>query len=126
MKKLTNELLEKYKSFKDITDNKLDDVFSFVIETTVDRVLDYCNLELIDWPKQLNNTVVLMVDDFIDGKNINKSDDQINAEAIKSVKEGDVTVTRETVAERAKLMAGNQSLILNYRSTLNKYRKLRR
>ena len=122
---LIKELVTKYKNFKGITNNKLDGALSFVVETTVYRILDYCNLDLTEWPIGLNNTVVLIVDQFMDAENIGKTEKEISDQSVKSVKTGDVTVTRETAAERSKSMLTNKSLLNDHRRSLNRYRKLR-
>lgn len=122
---LIEELVTKYKNFKGITDNKLDGALNFAVETTIYRVLDYCNLDLTEWPIGLNNTVVLIVDQFMDAENIGKTEKEISDQSVKSVKTGDVTVTRETAAERSKSMLTNKSLLNDHRRSLNRYRKLR-
>lgn len=122
---LIEKLVIKYKNFKGIADDKLDGALNFAVETIIYRILDYCNLDLTEWPIGLNNTVILIVDQFIDAENIGKSEKEINDQSVKSITAGDVAVTRETAAERSKSLLANNNLLNDHKRSLNRYRKLR-
>lgn len=120
MGELTATLLEKLKKVKGISDNESDDVFSFAIETAVNDILDYCHIR--ELPERLYNTAVLMAIDIINEASIAAS---VEGEA-KDIKEGDMSITRETKLDVLKAMSELPSFTRNYKRTLNSYRQLAR
>ncbi|MEY8370128.1 hypothetical protein AAK938_01315 [Aerococcaceae bacterium 50-4] len=116
-------LLIQFKQLKGITDDNSDDVFLFAIETAINDILIYCNLDILDWPIGLNHTAVLMALD-----NYNQATMSINFDSnggeFKTLKEGDFSITTETKAEAFKAIASGNSLAKNYKAKLNHYRKL--
>lgn len=127
MEDLKKELLKKLKLQKGIieTDTSQDDVFLFALETAIFEILGYCNLEFDEWPEQLNNTVVLMAIDYLNEAEI------INLVAanegeVKSLTEGDFSISKETRAESFQKMQQSAGFARNYLRILNRYRKLAR
>ena len=124
MEELQNKLLEKLKELKGVDDDKSDDVFLFAIETSINDVLIYCNVGIDEWPVGLNNTVIMMAIDLI-----NESSYSFNADAsegeVKSLTEGDFSISKETKAEAYQKMASAPTFSRNYRRKLNAFRRLR-
>lgn len=124
MDELQKELLEKLKKLKGVDDDKSDDVFLFALETSINDVLIYCNVSIDEWPVGLNNTVIMMAIDLI-----NESSYSFNADAsegeVKSLTEGDFSISKETKAEAYQKMASAHTFSRNYRRKLNAFRRLR-
>lgn len=124
MEELQNKLLEKLKELKGVDDDKLDDVFLFAIEISINDVLIYCNVGIDEWPVGLNNTVIMMAIDLI-----NESSYSFNADAsegeVKSLTEGDFSISKETKAEAYQKMTSAPTFSRNYRRKLNAFRRLR-
>ncbi|EMW5595868.1 hypothetical protein [Enterococcus faecalis] len=127
MEKLTERLLDKFKKAKGITDeeNSSDDVFSFAIETVINDVLNYCHFSVEEWPEGIDNTVVLMTIDLLNETaltfNISESDGEV-----KSITEGDFSISKETKAEAYQKIMSAPSFSKNYKRTLNNFRRLKR
>lgn len=121
---LKTELLIRLKELKVVTDNNLDDLFLFAIETAVVDILNYCNLDILEWPIGLDNTAVLMALDNYNQANVSINLDSKDGGEVKSLSEGDFSITTETKAEAYKAMATAPSMAKNYKAKLNRYRKL--
>lgn len=121
---LKAELLKRLKELKVVEDNSLDDLFLFAIETAVVDILGYCNLDILEWPIGLDNTAVLMALDNYNQANVSINLDSKDGGEVKSLSEGDFSITTETKAEAYKAMAAAPSMAKNYKAKLNRYRKL--
>lgn len=105
----------------------IDPLVKFAMERVADEVVIYCNLDnRFDIDPLLYSTIALMAVDYIDSSSAGVSDDEMEADSIKSITEGDVTVTRETYAQRMRTIATTPSVLKDYRGTLNKFRRLKR
>lgn len=107
----------------------IDPLAEFAIESVFDEVINYCNFnDHNEVPDQLLNTMSLMAIDYLNSisSTAGKSDQEIEDGSIKSVKEGDVTVTRLSLAEQLKIIASIPSPIGNYKRNLNGFRRLKR
>lgn len=121
---LKAELLIRLKELKVVEDNSLDGLFLFAIETAVVDILNYCNLDILEWPLGLDNTAVLMALDNYNQANVSINLDSKDGGEVKSLSEGDFSITTETKAEVYKAMAAAPSMAKNYKAKLNRYRKL--
>ena len=89
-------LLGKYNTLNEVDSDESDVVVDFALETAIYHILDYCNIDLPgDWPVALDNVAVLMTDDFVSQDDRNKTAEELEKGSIKSVKQGDVKVSRE-------------------------------
>jgi len=102
MNELKNRLLVQLKKLKGIDGNETDDVFLFALETAIYDVLNYCHLDIEDWPEAIDNTTILMTIDLINEASfIFKADASAEGE-VKSLTEGDFSISRETKADAYK------------------------
>lgn len=122
---LKARLLEKLNKLKGVTDTKSDDVFSFAIETAIFDVLNYCHFGIEDWPLELDNTTILMAIDNINETSFSLSADSVGGE-VKSLTEGDFSISKETKAEAYQKIMQAPSFARNYSRTLNSFRRLAR
>ena len=116
MDELQARLLEKLKKLKGIADTKSDDVFSFAIETAIFDVLNYCQVGIEDWPIELDNTTILMAVDNINETSFSLSADGAEGE-VKSLTEGDFSISKETKAEAYQKIMQAPSFARNYSRT---------
>ncbi|EAC8001186.1 hypothetical protein QLI93_001602 [Listeria monocytogenes] len=123
MDELKQRLLEKLKKLKGINDNKSDDVFLFALETAIYDVLNYCHFAVEEWPEALDNTTILMTVDLINETSYSFNATEAEAE-VKSLSEGDFSITKETAAEAYQKMMSIPSFSRHYKRNLNSYRKL--
>lgn len=107
-------MLEKVKALLNLKDNTRDELLSFYIDLIRDEVLNYCNLE--DVPKKLENLIIKILLDFYT-KNIASNDKNV-----KSIKRGDTEITYQDENKNAILI---QDFLMNYRTQLNCFRRLR-
>ena len=120
-------LLGKYNTLNEVDSDESDVVVDFALETAIYHILDYCNIDLPgDWPVALDNVAVLMTDDFVSQDDRNKTAEELEKGSIKSVKQGDVTVSRELESERMHRIATTPNVFKNYTKTLNRHRRLKR
>lgn len=124
MEDLKTRLLEKLKKLKGIADEKSDDVFLFALEAAIYDVLDYCNITVDRWPDALDNKTVLMAIDIINETNFTFNATESEGE-VKSLSEGEFSISKETKAEAYQKMMSVPSFSRNYARTLNKYRCMR-
>lgn len=125
MKDLTKRLIEKMKKLKGVSDTDSDDVFLFALETAIQDVLNYCHIEIEEWPEALDNTTVLMAIDLINESSYTFNADKAEGET-KSLSEGDFSISMETKAEAYQKMMQTPSFARNYARNLNSFRKLAR
>lgn len=127
MEDLKERLLDRYNEFKGVGDDAQDVVVGFALETAIYHVLDYCNIDLPgNWPMALDNVVILMVDDFVSSSDHNKTAEELEKGSIKSITQGDVSVSRELDSERMHRLASISNPFKNYTKTLNRHRRLKR
>lgn len=124
MDALQEKMLTKLKLLKGITDDKLDDIFKFSIETALSDVLTYCHLSVDDFPELLISTVILMAIDLINETTLTVNAD-VSEGDVKSLTEGDFSMTKETKAEAYQKIMMAPSFAKNYKRQLNAFRKLR-
>lgn len=125
MNDIKERLLTKYKKLYEV-DDSFDDVIDFSVETVVQDILIYCNLEEKDYPVQLDNTALLMIKDLLDETNMLLTSEEQADASIKSLTEGDFTITRETKAEAVQKMSQADSFCKKYTRYLNRFRKIAR
>lgn len=126
MDELQNRLLAELKKIKGIDGDGTDDVFLFALKTAIYDVLNYCHIEIEDWPKALDSTTILMTIDLINEASfIFKADAEAEGE-VKSLTEGDFSISRETKADAYKKIMSAPSFARNYRRNLNSFRRLAR
>ncbi|EHA4031108.1 hypothetical protein JKN53_000088 [Enterococcus faecalis] len=127
MDELKKRLLEKLKKAKGIANEvtSSDDVFSFAIETAIYDVLNYCHFSIEEWPTEIDNTVILMVIDLLNETSLTLNASETESE-VKSLTEGDFSISKETKAEAYQKIMSAPSFSKNYKRTLNNFRRLKR
>lgn len=124
MEELKERILKKLKELKGIDDDGSNDVFLFAIETVIQDILNYCHFEIEDWPVALDNTTVLMSIDLINETDFFLKAAEAEGE-MKSLSEGDFSITKETRAEAYQKMMQLPSFSRSYFRILNQFRRLR-
>lgn len=127
MDELKKRLADEIKKLKGIADTELDDVFSFAIDTAIFDVLNYCHIEVADWPEALDNTAVMMAIDVVNMTcfaSALQSDDA--GGDVRTLTEGDFTISKETKAEAYQKIMTAPSFAKNYRRNLNRFRRTAR
>lgn len=109
------ERLKKLLGFSREDDSK-DTILEFILEDVEEIVKNYCNISVI--PKELNSTILRMAVDMY--KNESLGSEEIALGSISSISEGDTSVSYRSSASEFK-----ESLLKDYKSQLNRYRKLR-
>ncbi|HBG1527052.1 phage head-tail connector protein [Clostridioides difficile] len=109
------ERLKKLLGFSREDDSK-DTILEFILEDVEEMVKNYCNVPTI--PEQLNNTILRMAIDMYKNESLGSED--IALGSISSISEGDTSVSYRSSASEFK-----ESLLKDYKSQLNRYRKLR-
>lgn len=114
---LENEKLNKLKSLLgiELTDISKDVILEFTLEDVEETIKNHCNIDEI--PTGLNNTIMRMSMDLY--KNENLGDESIAIGSISSISEGDTSTNFRSSASEFK-----DSLLKDYKSQLNKYRKV--
>lgn len=109
--------LEKLKKLLGMTleDDSKDFLLEFALEDVEQIVKGYCNIKEV--PKELNNTILKMSMDLYRNENLGEEESSLGS--ISSITEGDTTVSYRSAASEFK-----DTLIKDYKSQLNKYRKL--
>lgn len=104
-------------SLVEITGGSFSDaVYRFALNTAVDTVLNYCNIDAV--PKELENTVVRMAADILRFGQYGKKGGSIPV-SVTSVSVGDTSTSYTPLTALQE-----QSLINNYKRQLNRYRKV--
>ena len=109
------ERLKKLLGFSREDDSK-DTILEFILEDVEEMVKNYCNVPTI--PEQLNSTILRMAIDMYKNESLGSED--IALGSISSISEGDTSVSYRSSASEVK-----ESLLKDYKSQLNRYRKLR-
>lgn len=99
-----------------------DFALEFILEDIENRVLDYCHIEEI--PERLVNTCYRMAMDVYRNENVGSEESASTNIGIKSISEGDTTVSYGEVDGGKSTTNYMDSLLKNYVSQLNRYRKL--
>lgn len=109
--------LEKLKKIlgMSLEDNSKDFLLEFTLEDIEQIVKDYCHIK--DIPKELNTTVLKMAIDLYRNENLGEEESSLGS--ISSITEGDTSISYRSAASEFK-----DTLIKDYKSQLNKYRKL--
>lgn len=114
---LENEKLNQLKGRLGIvvTDISKDDNLLFAIEDAEETIKGYCNIAEI--PEGLNTTVIRMAMELY--RNENLGDEEIALGSVSSISEGSTSTSFRSSSSEFK-----DSLLKDYKSRLNKYRKL--
>lgn len=99
------ERIEKLKMLLGIEGNEEDELLNFLLESTEQKILNYCNLD--ELPTELENVLVEMAARFYN------SPDGIAT----SIKVGDTSVNYSTVKDE-------QNIIHDYKAQLHRFRRL--
>lgn len=91
-------------------------ILEFILEDVEEIVKNYCNVSVI--PEGLNSTVLRMTIDMYKNESLGSED--IALGSISSISEGDTSVSYRSSASEFK-----ESLLKDYKSQLNRYRKIR-
>lgn len=127
MDELKKRLADKLKELKGITDTELDDVFSFAIDTAIFDVLNYCHIEVTEWPEALDNTAVMMAVDVVNVTSFASALQSDDAGGdVRTLTEGDFSISKETKAEAYQKIMTAPSFAKNYRRNLNRFRRTAR
>lgn len=126
MEQIVDQLMPKIKTLlgedTKFTDNQLD----FALEATIETVLTYCHLDVLDWPIGLNNTAILMTIDTLNENDRNLS--MVGSEGgvdVKSITEGDFRIEHQSKTDFYKAMTSiAPTMTRNYAMKLNNFRKL--
>lgn len=126
MEQIVDQLMPKLKILlgdgSKFTDNQLD----FALEATIETVLTYCHLDVLDWPIGLNNTAILMTIDTLNenARNLAMADGERGGD-VKAITEGDFRIEHQSKTDFYKAMTSiAPTMIRNYAMKLNSYRKL--
>ena len=88
-------------------------------------MLNYCHFSIEEWPKEIDNTVILMVIDLLNETSLTLNASETEGE-VKSLTEGDFSISKETKAEAYQKIMSAPSFSKNYKRTLNNFRRLKR
>lgn len=126
MEQIVDQLMPKLKSLLG-SDSKATDIqLDFALEATIETVLTYCHLDVLDWPIGLNNTAVLMTIDTLNENARNLA--MVGSEGggdVKAITEGDFRIEHQSKTDFYKAMTSiAPTMIRNYAMKLNSYRKL--
>lgn len=100
-----------------VENTEKDSVLSFILANVEEVILNYCHLE--ELPRGLTNTAYRMAMDLYRNENIGDADG--GGGAVQSISEGDTTVSFRANAYDAVFA---ESLLKDYKTQLNRYRKL--
>lgn len=109
--------LDKLKSLLGISkdDNTKDIYLEFVLDYVFQIIKDYCHIKEV--PEELNNTVIKMAIDSYRNQNLGEEETPLGS--ISSISEGDTSISYRSSENEFK-----DNLLKDYKSQLNKYRKL--
>jgi hypothetical protein len=98
-------------------------IIDFTIDKVIQDVANYCNLEVPEIPQALDNTIVALVNQYIDTHMLLPSQQKYN-QLLKSLTEGDVSYSYLTPSEAyAKIQSAN-TVTDDFKENLKKFRKL--
>jgi hypothetical protein len=109
--------LEKLKKLLGIPlDNDSKDfLLQFTLEDIEQMIKGHCNIREV--PKELNNTILKMAVDLYRNENLGEEESSLGS--VSSISEGDTTVSYKSSSNEFK-----DTLIKDYKTQLNRYRKL--
>ncbi|MCY9764784.1 phage head-tail connector protein [Paenibacillus alvei] len=111
-------MLDRLKLALGITGSDKDELLRFVLDTVVDEILNYCNLE--ELPTRLENIAVRMATDLWRSEGYGS---ESKPQAVKSISRGDVSTSfTDTSTGEVK---GIKAIMDDYTAQLNAFRKLR-
>ena len=113
-------MLDKLKLLLGITGEEQDGVLAFVLDSVTDLVLNYCHLDEI--PPRLESVVVRMAADQVRSEGYGQT---AAPQVAQSVSRGDVTVNYGSNSNTAEITGAGKSLLDDYRTQLNAFRKVR-
>lgn len=114
-------MLDQLKLLLGISGEEQDAVLTFVLDAVTDLVLSYCNLDEI--PPRLESVIVRMAADQFRSEGYGQT---AAPQAAQSVTRGDVTVSYGSNSSAAAEITGaGKSLLDDYRSQLNAFRRVR-
>lgn len=126
MEQIVDQLMPKIKTLlgedTKFTDNQLD----FALEATIETILTYCHLDVLDWPIGLNNTAVLMTIDTLNenDRNLAMAGSEGGGD-VKAITEGDFRIEHQSKTDFYKAMVSiAPTMTRNYAMKLNNFRKL--
>ncbi|EDS78169.1 conserved hypothetical protein [Clostridium botulinum C str. Eklund] len=99
----------------DKDDNTKDAFLEFALDDIFQIIKDYCHIKEV--PEELNNTVLKMAIDLYRNQNLGEEETPLGS--ISSITEGDTSISYRSSANEFK-----DSLLNDYKSQLNRYRKL--
>lgn len=111
-------MMQSLKLILGITGDEKDGLLKFVLDTVTDEVMNYCNI--IEIPAGLERVIIRMAADMYRSEGYGQ---EAKDPSVKSVSRGDQSTSFDTTAV-GNLEAG-KSIIDDYASQLNAYRKLR-
>ena len=117
-----NLVIEKIKDLRGIDDTTQDALLDFSAMSVINAILNYCHLEEDDFPYRLIEVAVNMSLDLLNEGGL-LADSSIGDD-VKSIKEGDMQITRATAIEKINARKANPVFIRSYGSQLNAFRKL--
>jgi len=114
---LENERLNSLKDMLgiNVTDSTKDITLKFALEDATNIILDHCHIDEI--PTGLETTLIRMARELYINENL--GDESIALGSVSSINEGDKSTSFRSAASEFK-----DSLLKDYKSKLNKYRKL--
>ena len=112
-------MLEKLKMLLGITDDSKDGILNFALEYAQDFAKNYCNIEAI--PQGAETLIVRMAADLYRSEGYGQGE---KPQTAKSVRRGDVTVDYGNASATAAI-SGEKSVLDDYRTQLNAFRRLR-
>ena len=126
MEQIVDQLMPKIKTLlgegSKFTDNQID----FALSATIETILAYCHLDVLDWPIGLNNTAILMTIDTLNenDRNLAMAGSEGGGD-VKAITEGDFRIEHQSKTDFYKAMASiAPTMNRNYAMKLNSYRKL--
>ncbi|MGH2080070.1 hypothetical protein ACRCJU_01895 [Aerococcus urinaeequi] len=126
MEQIVEQLMPKLKSLLGSDSKPTDIQLDFALEATIETVLTYCHIDVLDWPIGLNNTAVLMTIDALNenARNIAMADGEGIGD-VKAITEGDFRIEHQSKTDFYKAMTSiAPTMTRNYAMKLNNYRKL--
>lgn len=126
MEQIVDQLLPKIKILLGDSSKFTDSQLDFALEATIETVLTYCHLDVLDWPIGLNNTAILMTIDTLNENDRNLA--MVGSEGggdVKSITEGDFRIEHQSKTDFYKAMVSiAPTMTRNYAMKLNNFRKL--
>lgn len=128
MEQIVEQLIPKLKGLLGADVKVTDEQLVFALEATIETILAYCHLDVVEWPIGLNNTAVLMTIDTLNenARNlviVNAGNDDVGE--VKSITEGDFRIEHQSKTDFYKAMTSiAPTMTRNYAMKLNNYRKL--